>query len=45
VLEVFGRNIDRLKDLLLGVVPTMPTERTCACGSALDGLTLPFALP
>ena len=45
VLEVFGRNVDRLRDLLLGVVPTMPTERTCACGSALDGLTLPFALP
>jgi 5'-methylthioadenosine phosphorylase len=45
VLEVFGRNIDRLKDLLLGVVPTMPSERTCACGSALDGLTLPFAMP
>ncbi len=45
VLEVFARNIDRLKELLLGVVPTLPTERTCACGSALDGLTLPFALP
>ena len=45
VLEVFGRNVDRLRDLLLGVVPTMPTERTCACGSALDGLTLPIALP
>ena len=45
VLEVFARNVDRLKQLLLGAVPAMPTERTCSCGSALDGLTLPFALP
>ncbi len=45
VLEVFARNVDRLKQLLLRVVPAMPTERTCTCGSALDGLSLPFALP
>jgi 5'-methylthioadenosine phosphorylase len=45
VLEVFAQNVNRLKDLLLGVVPMMPTERTCPCASALDGLTLPFALP
>ncbi len=45
VLEVFAQNVNRLKDLLLGVVPAMPTERTCPCASALDGLALPFALP
>jgi 5'-methylthioadenosine phosphorylase len=45
VLEVFARNVDRLKELLLGTVPAMPSERTCACSSALDGLQLPFALP
>jgi 5'-methylthioadenosine phosphorylase len=45
VLDVFARNIDRLKQLLLGVLPAMPADRTCSCASALDGLTLPFALP
>ena len=45
VLEVFARNVDRLKTLLVGVLPALPRERTCPCGSALDGLTLPFALP
>jgi 5'-methylthioadenosine phosphorylase len=45
VLEVFGRNVDRLKELLLGVVPTLPSDRTCSCASALDGLALPFVLP
>jgi 5'-methylthioadenosine phosphorylase len=45
VLEVFARNIDRLKTLLTGVLPRMPAERTCTCASALDGLKLPFELP
>jgi 5'-methylthioadenosine phosphorylase len=45
VLEVFARNVERLKQLLLGAVPAMPAGRTCSCRSALDGLTLPFALP
>ena len=45
VLEVFARNVERLRALLVAVVPTMPTERTCDCSHALDGLQLPFALP
>ena len=45
VLEVFGRNVDRLQELLGGVIPALPAERVCSCGSALEGLTLPFALP
>jgi 5'-methylthioadenosine phosphorylase len=45
VLEVFGRNVERLRSLLLGVIPALPVERTCACSHALDGLDLPFELP
>jgi len=45
VLEVFARNVTRLRHLLLDVIPRLPTERTCACGSATEGLPLPFALP
>ena len=45
VLEVFGRNVDRLRSLLLDVIPALPVERTCTCQHALDGLHLPFALP
>jgi 5'-methylthioadenosine phosphorylase len=45
VLEVFEQNLTRLRSLLLDVIPAVPRERTCPCGSALDGLTLPFALP
>jgi 5'-methylthioadenosine phosphorylase len=45
VLEVFARNVSRLRDLLLEVIPRLPTERTCACGLATEGLPLPFDLP
>jgi 5'-methylthioadenosine phosphorylase len=45
VLEVFGRNVARLRSLLLDVIPALPKERTCACPAALDGLKLPFELP
>ncbi|HEY5033106.1 MAG TPA: 5'-methylthioadenosine phosphorylase, partial [Actinomycetes bacterium] len=45
VLKVFASNVDRLRALLLAVVPAMPAERTCACQHAVDGLHLPFALP
>jgi 5'-methylthioadenosine phosphorylase len=45
VLEVFARNVDRLKSLLLDVVPALPTERTCVCPHSLDGMHLPLTLP
>jgi 5'-methylthioadenosine phosphorylase len=37
VIKVFKDNNDRLRDLLLAVIPQIPTERTCPCGTALDG--------
>jgi 5'-methylthioadenosine phosphorylase len=45
VLEVFGRNIERLRGVLLEAVTRLPAERKCPCVSALDGLKLPFGLP
>ncbi len=46
VLEVFARNIERLKSLLRTVVQALPpADDDCSCRHALDGLTLPFALP
>ena len=45
VLEVFARNVDRLRALMLDVIPALPTERTCSCPAALDGIKLPFTLP
>ncbi len=50
VLQAFERNIDGLKSLLLDAVGRMPQAEeddsaTCSCRHALDGLTLPFALP
>ncbi len=45
VLRVFGENTERLRAVLLDAVQRLPAERDCACGRALDGLTLPFQLP
>jgi 5'-methylthioadenosine phosphorylase len=45
VLRVFAQNVDRLRDLLLAVVPTLPLDPDCPCPHALDGLPLPFTLP
>jgi 5'-methylthioadenosine phosphorylase len=45
VLQVFARNVDRLRSLLLEVIPALPQERTCACSHAVDGLRLPITLP
>ncbi|MDT0532407.1 S-methyl-5'-thioadenosine phosphorylase [Micromonospora sp. DSM 115977] len=45
VFRVFGENTDRLRGLLLAAVAALPAERDCACGRALDGIPLPFALP
>ena len=45
VLEEFGRNVGRLRSLLLDLVPQMPTERECSCAGATDGISLPITLP
>lgn len=50
VLEVFAQNIERLKSLLVDAIAVMPTDEpdekaTCVCRRALDGVSLPFALP
>lgn len=45
VLEVFARNVERVKALIADVVPRLPDDDDCACRRALDGLALPFDLP
>jgi 5'-methylthioadenosine phosphorylase len=50
VLTIFASNLERLKALLLRAVARLPEpesdeQASCACRRALDGLTLPFALP
>ncbi|MER7847887.1 S-methyl-5'-thioadenosine phosphorylase [Kitasatospora sp. NPDC096077] len=39
VLEVFARNVDRLRAVLFKALEALPVERECACPHALDGLT------
>jgi 5'-methylthioadenosine phosphorylase len=34
---VFTENNERVRALLFAVIPELPSERTCACASALDG--------
>lgn len=47
VLEVFGQNVGRLRDVLFDAVANLPAEpqRDCACGRALDGLDTGIELP
>ncbi|WP_435204714.1 S-methyl-5'-thioadenosine phosphorylase [Micromonospora sp. bgisy143] len=45
VFRVFAANTDRLRDVLLDALAALPAEQDCACGRALDGIKLPFALP
>jgi 5'-methylthioadenosine phosphorylase len=45
VFRVFAENIGRLRDVLVRAIANLPTERTCACQHALDGLKLPIDLP
>ncbi len=46
VFAEFARNMDRLRDLLVDVIASVPPAREgCDCASALNGLTLPFELP
>ena len=40
VLRVFTANNDKLRDLLFGVVPKIPSERSCPCSTALQGASM-----
>jgi 5'-methylthioadenosine phosphorylase len=42
---VFAANTERLRDVLMKVIVSLPAERDCPCPHALDGLKLPFSLP
>jgi 5'-methylthioadenosine phosphorylase len=37
VVRVFTENNERLRDLLFGVIPALPSARECVCASALSG--------
>lgn len=41
VFEVFAANIERLRAVVLDLVPALPTERRCPCTHALDEMQLP----
>ncbi|MDQ1655973.1 MAG: 5-methylthioadenosine phosphorylase [Cryptosporangiaceae bacterium] len=45
VFRVFGENTERLRELILGVAPALPADRTCPCAHALDGLSPTLVLP
>lgn len=45
VLRVFQQNVGRLREVLFDAVVKLPAERTCGCGSALDGMDLGITLP
>jgi 5'-methylthioadenosine phosphorylase len=45
VFRVFGRNVARLRELVMTVIKDLPAERRCPCPHVLDGITLPFELP
>ncbi len=46
VFAAFAKNIDRLRDLLVGVIDGLPEQREgCDCASSLEGFDLPIELP
>ena len=45
VFRVFRDNTERLRALLIAAVAAMPSERSCACGSALSGIDHDLVLP
>lgn len=45
VFRFFGESTARLRDLLYDVIAALPVDRTCACGSALDGIDVDLVLP
>jgi len=45
VFAMFGRNIDRLRTILTGVLGRLPGLDDCACSSWADGIELPYEVP
>jgi 5'-methylthioadenosine phosphorylase len=45
VFAMFGRNIDRLRTILTGVLGRLPSLDDCACSSWADGIELPYEVP
>jgi 5'-methylthioadenosine phosphorylase len=45
VFREFGRNVARLRELVLAVIATLPEDRPCPCPGVLAGISLPFELP
>ncbi|MBA3264876.1 MAG: S-methyl-5'-thioadenosine phosphorylase [Nocardioidaceae bacterium] len=46
VFAEFGRNVERLRELIADVIGSLPTgDPDCKCGRALDGMQLPFEPP
>jgi 5'-methylthioadenosine phosphorylase len=45
VFRVFAEHTARLRALLLAVLPQLPTDRTCPCAAAHDGIEVPIDLP
>ena len=45
MFRVFGRNVAKLRDLVMGVIGNLPLDRACPCPHYLDGIKLPFDLP
>jgi 5'-methylthioadenosine phosphorylase len=40
VVQVFSENNERLRSLLEAIVPSIPAERGCSCGTALSGAVI-----
>ncbi|GIF99025.1 S-methyl-5'-thioadenosine phosphorylase [Catellatospora citrea] len=45
VFRVFKDNTERMRTLLLTTIANLPTERTCPCSSALEGMQPTYPLP
>ncbi|MGO8883148.1 MAG: S-methyl-5'-thioadenosine phosphorylase [Streptosporangiaceae bacterium] len=45
VFRVFSANVERLREMLVALIGSLPEDRDCPCSAALDGLDLPIELP
>src|SRR6185437_1336545 len=46
VLRTFAANLPRMRAILVAALAELPAQQSeCACGSALDGVPVPYPLP